>query len=368
MTRAAILAIAAALTLAWALAAKADPCPAPGAAWLRVIFEGDVLTPSLRARVLEQLGADLRAHGMAVCQVAAEAAAEGAPPLATITLSLSPEAVLSLEVGDAVTGKRMLRDLPLRAVPRDALGLSIALAAQELLHASWIEAALVPPPATPAPPDLPPVPQGVREVDAAEVARAGAKAASQTAHANETAGAPAGAGVAREGASTTEIALLAAGDATTSGESDLGGDLRLAWGRRLTVGVRAGFRVNHDASAPHGTVRGDQLLVGAGLAYAVVPREARAGVEVGVRADLVDVQFSGVAGPGAQGTSGAQLGAVASGRVGGWVGVGGPWRLVGDAAAGVPLRPVTASDAGRTVTGLSGAVFGLAFGLGLLLP
>ena len=144
-----------AVALAWMDLARADVCPAPGESWLRVAFAGDGFTAALRARVIEQLGAEFHAHNLGLCE--ASGAPTDPPPLADIVLALSADAVLSLEVRDAVTDKRITRELRLGSVPRDALALSITLAAEELVHASWIEAALAPPPA----PATPPVPQPV---------------------------------------------------------------------------------------------------------------------------------------------------------------------------------------------------------------
>jgi len=171
----AIASVAAAMSLMSANAKPAradggDVCPAANASWLRVVFAGDGFPPPLRARVLEQLGADLRRHDLALCDAAVADPEHGASaPLAEIGLALSPDASLSIEVRDAVTDKSMSRRLDLGRTPRDALALSITLAAEELLHASWIEAALAPPrggdagttaPATPAT-GAKPVPAGM---------------------------------------------------------------------------------------------------------------------------------------------------------------------------------------------------------------
>jgi hypothetical protein len=54
--------------------------------------------------------------------------------------------------------------------------------------------------------------------------------------------------------------------------------------------------------------------------------------------------------------------------VGAWARLGGAWRVVAEASVGAPLRPVTASDAGSTVTGISGVSIGAAFGLAAVFP
>jgi hypothetical protein len=84
---------------------------------------------------------------------------------------------------------------------------------------------------------------------------------------------------------------------------------------------------------------------------------------VGARAELLDVEFSAVASPGARAASGSQLGAAFDGSIAAWWRLGGPWRLVVEAAAGAPLRAVTASDVGATASGVSGALIGATIGV-----
>jgi hypothetical protein len=345
---AAAIAAGTATMMAWGTA-RADVCSAVQAPWLRVDFAGDAFTPALRAQVLAQLGANLDSHGISLCDGAGTPV--GPPPLADISLTLSPGSVLSLEVRDAVTDKRMLRDLPLGAVPRDALGLSIALAAEELLHASWIEAALAPPPtATPAPPGLPAVPRAVQEVDAEQVAKM-----------------PEVVKATRPRTTSTQIALMAAGDATTKNETDLGADLRVGWGGRFAVAARAGFRATRDVGAPDGTIHGQHFLVGLSGSYALVPRERPFGGDVGVRVDALYVHYAGTAGPGGVADNGSKPAVVASGVLEGWARIAGPLRVVAEGSAGAPVLGVTASDSNRKVTGLAGAAFGVALGVGVSL-
>jgi hypothetical protein len=343
-----------------ASAADASACPPSGASWLRVSFSGDSFTPPLHAGVVEQLAADLRRHDVVICDAAT--ASTGAP-LADIALTLNPDTTLSLEVRDAVTDKRITRDLPLASVPRDALALSIALAAEELLHASWIEASLAPaaaasssataPPAAVAP--AKPVPAVVRAVNAEQIARMPEVRA--TSRPTPLAG---------------QIALMGAverstGGSAAAGQTDLGGDLRFSYGGRLVIAARVGARVAPDVGSAHGTVHGHELLAGAGLAYAFMPRDAGWGAELGARADAIDVQFSGATTSGAQAASGSALGAVVSGALGGWGRLGGPWRLVGEVALGAPVRPVAATDEGAAATGVAGLSLGAALGIGATL-
>jgi hypothetical protein len=351
-------------------------CPPAGASWLRVTFAGDAFGAPLRARVIEQLGADLRRHGLAACDRTATsttdttgdttaAPVEGAP-LADIGLTLSPDAVLSLEVRDAVTDKRMTRDLPLASVPRDALALSITLAAEELLHASWIEAALAPPASAALPPATAtaiarpkPVPPAVQAMNAETIERLSLGPEPERATSTTT---------------MAQAALLGAverstGGGAAAGQTDLGGDVRFSYGGRLAMTARFGIRAAPDVASVHGTVHGSELLAGLGLAYAIVPRKAPWGGELGVRADALDVTFSGVAPPSAspgesaKGASGSALGAVVSGVVGGWGRLGGPWRVVAETTLGAPVRAVIANDLGARATGIAGVSVGVALGI-----
>lgn len=353
----AIATIAIALALARTDAARADVCPPEGMSWLRVAFAGDGFTPALRTRVLEQLGAEFHGHGLALCD--ATAASTAPPPLADIVLTLSTESVLSLEVRDAVTDKRITRELPLGSVPRDALALSVTLAAEELVHASWIEAALAPQP-SPAAPAIPqPLPEPVRQVNAEEVARMPEAPRPRRPW-------------------LAEAAAMGAVQWAAGGQTDLGGMVRFALGGRLAMSALAGLLVAPDVQSAHGTVSGRELLAGLGVAYSFVPRDAPWGGDLGARAELIDVQFSGTAAPGDSTVTqahGARLGAIMSGTLGGWVRIGGPWRIVGDAAVGAPILGVTATevdhtatDVNHTATGVSGLTLGFAVGLAATLP
>jgi hypothetical protein len=317
--------------------ASGADCPPAEGPWLRVELEGDAFTPSLRARVLEQMAADLGERGIATCAGPAEGT-----PLGDVQLALTRPANLSIDLRDDVTQKKVSRTLSLAGVPPDALGLSIALAAEELLHASWIEAALTRAP-TPGPAVVPPVvPRAVVESNATVIAQLPRPPVAYA-------------------------ALMAAADHATGGQTAFGGDLRLMWGGRLTVGVRAGARETPETTSEHGSIRQRELLVGVATSYSLVPRASTWGGEIFARVDAIDLQLSGVASPGALASSGSALAVVAAGGLGGWLRLGGVWRAVVEGAIGAPLHGVTASDAGRTETGLTGATFAVGLGVGAAL-
>jgi hypothetical protein len=91
--------------------------------------------PSLAAEVRKDLAAELGPRGYGVCQqrvVEGELAAE-------IWLSVAEPSLVSIQIDDLVTGKRVWRDVPQTKIPAGGKALAIAIAADELLRASWAE-------------------------------------------------------------------------------------------------------------------------------------------------------------------------------------------------------------------------------------
>jgi hypothetical protein len=332
----AVVSIAVAVAFASSEVAAAEACAPDRAAWLRITFAGEAFRPELQRLVTAQLDVDLREKHISLCE-AADAPAD-AVPLADIALALSPGNVLSLEVRDSVTEKRLAREVPLSSVPGDALVLSIALATEELLRASWIEAAF--PAAGARPPLEPPrpVPPVVAQLNAEQVARLPRTPVAQ-------------------------VAVLAVAERATGGLTGLGGDARFTWGRRLALGARFGVRASPDVGSANGLVRGREVGAGLAVEYALVSRDAPWGGALGVRGDVLDLQFSGTPAPGAQASSGSALTTTLSGVVAGWVRIGPPWRLAGEIAIGAPLHTVTATDSGTTAVSLSGLLVGVAVGI-----
>lgn len=322
--RAARFAIAATLA---ATTAHADECAAPA---VRLAFEGTPLD-TLRDGVTTQLAAEMRRRGIGVCRV------EDARALAEITMRAGPGNVVTIAIRDPVTEKQVTRDVPLGAIPADARALTLALAADELLRASWLETAMTEPP-----PRAEPVPFVVREA-----VRDSLPAAPSS-------------------ATTGLLAFALTGDHAVGGLSLFGFDARASFfvGPRLALGARAGYRAALDVGAAHGDVRTRALLGGLVLALALSPRDARVGVELVARADVLRVEYTGQASSDARASSGAALGANASGGVSGWLGLGGAWRLAWDATLGAPLHTVSASDDGRVAASTSGLSLGVALGAG----
>ena len=86
--------------------------------------------------------------------------------------------VVTVEIQDSVTKKRVSRDVDLSSVPSDGRGFAIAIATDELVWASWVELALAPRATTPKRSAPPEVVRGVEaELPHGEESRLGAAAA-----------------------------------------------------------------------------------------------------------------------------------------------------------------------------------------------
>ena len=96
-----------------------------------------------RASVLSDLQHTLAGQGIAACSADAHPGRRGAGdadrrPLPEDTA----KATVDIEVRDAVTRKRVRRDVDLSRIPDDGRAAAIAIEADELLRASWAEIAL----------------------------------------------------------------------------------------------------------------------------------------------------------------------------------------------------------------------------------
>jgi len=289
--------------------------------------------------VLLDLRAGLRLKGIEAC-VIGQAGRE--PPLAVLQLSASsPERLsVSIEVHDALTQKRVQRDVDLTGVAEDARSLTIAAATDELLRASWVELALSDAPK----PDRPPpaeVQAAVR--DTIEPARVGQR----------------------------DLALGARLDAScfTGGLTWLGPDLlATAWlvdhlGLELGMGARLGVPRHSE----HGELHTTALLGSLALRLALSERDAALGVDALVGAALASVRMRGEAEAEAVELSGSGFDVHATGSLLFRATVL-PWldlRL--ELGAGAPLNIVEATDDSTVVASTGGVLLRAAFGAELKL-
>jgi hypothetical protein len=295
------------------------------------------------AELAAAVGSDLRA-GLAPSsiEVCSQPPAGAVEPLARVVIEQveGSAARFSLDVTDSVTNKRVGRDLALDKLPADGRALALAVAAEELLRASWAELALrgVHSPETAAPPEVRAV------VEQAE---------------------PRPPPLRR----FTALGARVAFEHFLGGQTHYGGDLfvvvpfgRVASGL-LSVGARRALSVQ----APHGSIGASALSAELGLSLAFLQQR---GLDLGafVTARALRLTFEPRGEPGV--SSQTSSGYVVSSRAGLALAFGSPGLLRSYSAlgAGLPLRSFEASDSGRIVTGASELELFASTGLALELP
>jgi hypothetical protein len=304
--------------------AAAATCGTRGHPWVSVRFDATGFSPRFSERVLSDLRAGLATRGIDACP---ESEGHG-EPLASVKIASTtgPSVAVALEIRDAVTEKRVMRDVDLARVPEDGRAFAIAIAVDELVWASWAEIALAK--RTRKKPRRAPPPEVVRGVENALPER-------------------------KEPG--TRLGVRGAFEHFGGGQTHLGADATALFpftervGLELALGLRQGKRVN----AEHGHVLSSAAMLGAMLRVTLLralPLELS--LFAGPRAGLA--RFRGRAAPDARGTelSGLVLyargGAVAGARV------LGPLWLEASGGAGAPLRGLEARDEGHKVSGVSG--------------
>ena len=332
-TGAAAIVLVAALGEGRAWGEEAAACGRGGRPWVGV-NASEELARGLGSFV-ELLRAELASRGIDLCS---SGDPERQPPLAAIEVSSGPDAVtLGVEVRDAVTAKHVSRDVALGDVPADSRPLMIAVAADELLRASWAELAL----RTAAPPARPVPIEVTRSVtDALEPP-----------------------------ASPSSPRVLLGVDATLqhfgSGTTLYGADLRFAaWlTPRLTAGLRLGLRSGAAVAATDGDVQPSAWIAGAAAVVTITPPAYRWGIDAIGRFDVEHVSFVPTPRNAATGWSRSDYALLACLGPQAWLRVASTLRIGAELAAILPLRPVDATDASIRVAGLSGAGWSADIGL-----
>lgn len=276
--------------------------------------------------VTRLLRAELAARDIDVC-----AASDGpeTPSIATVTVGAHPDgALVEVEVHDALTAKRVSRDVDLSPVPEDGRPLTLALVADELLRASWAEIAL-----KHAPAPAQPVPAGVRDVVREEVAGPGSR-----------------------GGTLARLEAVAEAEIWAGALGLYGADVRFAveaaWG--LAATARVGIREAPVTQAADGRIHPSAVLGGVGLSLRAVPRESRYGMDAIARVDVVNVTYDATPNASAAGTSRSDATLLVGAGVDGWVRLGAATALVAELLIDTQTRPVSANDDGRSVVALSG--------------
>lgn len=298
------------------------PCGARGEPVVNVSFTGGPWRKEVIDAVFQDLRAGLANRHIQTCP---SDQVPGKAPDATIRLSTSGfDAVhVTVEIHDQVTEKVVSRDVDLSRVPSDGQAFAIALAADELVWASWAEIAIQGNPhKTKAPAQL-----------VAEVHR----------RIEPTAPLP------------RRLGMQAATEHYLRGHTQFGPDIVLAfnWAPRFGLRFAGGYRQGLEVAAPDGSIDSSAVAINVDLSASVL-RSNRLELMWTVGERSAWCHFSGRAGPGAQNaelnglTLYARTGVLAVIRPGGHL-----WLELG-AFAGVPLRELEATDTTRVVTGVSG--------------
>jgi hypothetical protein len=226
-------------------AAGADECGDPTFPWIRLDFGIEPLLGLSASEVTAQLRAGLASRRIGVCVGMQR---DRAPPLATLVFSPSDNGGvgLTVEVQDAITAKRVGRDVDWRSTPPDGRALALAVEADELLRATWAELAMRD---APAPRSV--VPPAVRRTVASSIAPTSGD------H-HEARGV---------------IALRGAVERFTGGVTFLGGDLRSEYwfASRWGVTLSMGYRVAPSVESPLGQVSANAPHGGFGPTFAITP-------------------------------------------------------------------------------------------------
>ncbi|HEY3496392.1 MAG TPA: hypothetical protein VGK73_16950 [Polyangiaceae bacterium] len=319
--RAALALAIAVSSLAWAPHAAA--CGSPTRPWVSVDFADGPWPAKFRSSVLGDLAAGLSRRGIDACS---EGNGPSSAPLAAVRITReTPESVaVAVEVRDAVTQKRVGRDVDLSNVPEDGRSFAIALAVDELVWASWAELGLRH--RRPLPKQAPPeVIVGVeKELPKPEPPPA-------------------------------RVGVRVAAERFLGGQTHLGGDVALVLPPlgRFQFNFALGYRHGLEVPAPHGSVSSYAVGLGGDVRYLLI-RETSVELGFGIGTRAAWVRFAGKADPPAssaklEGVSVyARSGLSTAVRVG-----GGTWLELG-ASSGLPLRALEATDGDTVVAGVSG--------------
>jgi hypothetical protein len=322
-----------------AAAAAQSGCANSEGPWVQLQLGAQGWSDAQRAAVLSDLQHTLGGQGIAACSGDAHPAA--AAPLATLTVDLNPDdaakATVDIEVRDAVTRKRVRRDVDLSRIPEDGRSAAIAIEADELLRASWAEIAL----------------------DTARARQAQANARPQVVGSVGQVLAPARVGDAGAvGARGVFEHYLGGADLTL-----VGGD---AFGRvvapRWQLEIAGELRTAPATAAPHGRVSAFAAGASVSFFWRVVGGR-RGSLAVGAGAAASWLSFRAEPSPGYEGLSYANLLAVGRARAVGRLGLGRALHATAGVDVGAALRGVEATEAGVVVASARGLLLAANVGL-----
>jgi hypothetical protein len=302
--------------------------------WVLVQVRGDDWSTADRAVVLADLQRTLATQGIDACLGEAH---PSTPALATLAIDVSPgsKGTVDIEVSDAVTHKRVRRDIDLIRIPPDGRAAAIAIEADELLRASWAEIALDTARARAA-------------VPRQEVVRTVSQALTP---------APS-----RRGST---LGARAVSEHYFGGTTLLGADAFGHWplAPRIDLEIALGGRVSPRAAATHGRVRAVAAGAGLGLSWRLAESQRRASLDGGAALSASWLEFRADPAPGAESSPYASLMVVGRLRLVGRIAVGDRLHLTAGLEGGAALRGVEATDAGQIVASANGVELGALLGL-----
>lgn len=327
------VALLAALTCLFVAArSAAEPsCGGPGRPWVSVTFAGGDWPPSLTSSVLGDLRVGLERHGIDAC---ADGTGPAHPRLADVRIAWQgdPKVVVTVEINDSVTHKRVSRDIDLSTVPSDGRGFAIAIATDELVWASWVELAMAPRAGAPkrsAPREV------VRGVEA------------ELPHGPES-----------------RLGAGAALERFGGGQTHFGADalLFVPLGERFGIDARLGARGGRDTTSENGRVLSRGLGLAAHARYALLQASSfELGALAGARAMLLQLQ--GEAGEGAVDRTASDVVVTARAGVAPTLELVRGLRLELAGTAGYTLVGLEVTDAGDVVSGATGVELGAWLGI-----
>ncbi len=308
--------------------------------WVQIDFDSWNVSPAARERALEDLRVSLQDVGISACFSGASpenpslAVIRVSVPSNTLEVGSQQQVVVTVGVRDAVTSKTVSREIDLGRFPEGARELALAIAADELLRASWAEMSLT---------------------------------TEASARAEKTAPSEVKLAVHRVQKTPTGAAFALGGRAAVAsyqgGQQQIGGDVLLEWELPacFTLSWALGYRRSFSEKSPLGTVAGQVLVLEPSLGC-VVWRGSSAQLRLGVSSALGRVSFSGEPNAASRGT-----------EYGAWFAYGRveltPEIRLSKAASlpisltvGAPFRSVTALGQGSGLTAMSGIELGASLG------
>lgn len=342
MRRGTVVALASALsatlaTTGWA-AGPGDPCDAARRPWVLLTL-GESPPP---AEIAVTLLRDVRA-GLVEAEVCDAAGSPRGAPVATLEIAATGDGQrYGLEVRDALTHKRVGREVDVGSVPRDGRSIALAIAAAELLQAAWAELLLARPAQAARPSPPPPAAADISE----RLRRVASPPAERRAPAHR-------------------IGARGAFELFSTGLALAGGDLffrRRAVGP-WSLGVAFVARGALPYAAAHGRIGGSAL--GAELDTEVeLLRSGRVALAIEAAVSVIRVAFRGSPAPGAAGSAFEGVGVVPRGGLSGSVDLAGAVRLDARAAGGGAAAAVVPLDGAARAGGLHGAAMLVSLGAG----